>query len=117
MLCVAVGAWLVVWYLALSVTSENILVVIPQTCVYIYLARGAPDTQNELTRDALSTEGIRSWDEIVAGTLRFKDAHLAKLVFLSRDNFNGIAKGNVAYQVMADKAARVIEAGGDWEQF
>ena len=60
---------------------------------------------------------MRPWDEIVKGTLTFTDAHLAKLVHLARDHFYGKAAGNVAYQVMADQAARVIEAGGDWEQF
>ena len=86
-----------------------------KVCVYIYIARGAPSTEN--SAEYMSTEGLRSWDEIVHGVLSFKDAHLAKLVFLARDFFFGAAKGNVAYQVMADQATRVIEAGGDWEQF
>ena len=85
-----------------------------KVCVFVYVGRGAPSTEN--SAEYMSTEGLRSWDEIVEAVLAQTDSHLAKLVFLSRDFFFGAAKGNVAYQVMADRATRYMEAGRFWVQ-
>merc|ERR1719319_459881 len=81
-----------------------------KTMAFVALARSAILTNEAIP--PIAPSDARSWEEIVSGCLRQSDSHLAKLVWLLKDDAEKYDDVSAFNQLLADDALKLFQSGG-----